>query len=140
MFLLTIRNDKEIVPMAKITAFPGSQTSDRKIIDLDELIPATQYVRLDGKEHAVEPASVEMYLTVMHKRGKMKDANTEFEQIRESIDLIALACPTISRERLGKLPLRALTKLTDIIQEQMTDEAEGEDGANAPEPNTETGE
>ena len=114
--------------------------AERKIINLDELIPDTQYVLLDGTEHAVEPASVDMYLTVMKKRSRMKEADTELEQMTQAIDLIVLACPTITRARLGKLPLRALTKLADIIQEQMSEEAEGEEGKNAPEANTESGE
>lgn len=122
------------------TATNGTAPKERKIIDLDELIPETQYVRLDGKEHAVEPASVEMYLTVMRKRSKMREADNELEQIQQAVDLIALACPTIPRERLGKLSLRALMAITDIIEEQMATEAEGEDGKNTPEPNTETGE
>lgn len=118
----------------------GVFPKERKIIDLDALIPETQYVRLDGVEHAVEPASVDMYLTVMARRGKMKEADTELEQIQQAVSLITLACPTIKRERLGKLPLRALTAITDIIEEQMADEAEGKEGEHAPDPNTETGE
>lgn len=114
--------------------------ADRKIINLDELIPETQYVVLDGVEHAVEPASVDMYLTVMKRRGRMKEADTEVEQMNQAIELIVLACKSISRERLGKLPLRALAKLADIIQEQMSEEAEGEDGKNAPDANTDSGE
>lgn len=117
-----------------------AKDNERKIVNLDELIPDTQYVVLDGKEHAVEPASVDMYLSVMKRRQRMKNADTELEQMEQAVELIVLACPTISRERLGKLPLRALTKLADIIQEQMSDEAEGEDGKNSPEPNTESGE
>jgi hypothetical protein len=112
----------------------------RKIIDLDKLIPETQYVKLDGEEHAVEPASVDMYLQVMRKRTRMKSADTDLEQMEQAIELIVLACPSLSRDRLGRLPLRALTALADIIQEQMADDAEGEDGENAPEPNTEAGE
>ena len=114
--------------------------ADRKIINLDELIPDTQYVVLDGQEHPVEPASVDMYLTVMKRRSRMKNADTDLESMEQAIELIVLACPSIDRNRLGKLPLRALTKLADIIQEQMSEEVEGEDGKNAPEVNTESGE
>lgn len=103
-------------------------TIERKIIDLDALIPETQYVRLDGKEHEILPPSVDMYLQVMKRRGRMKNADTELEQIEQAIELICLACPTIPRERLIKLPMRALTAMTDIIEEQMSDEVE--DGGN----------
>lgn len=123
--------------MATIIPF---EPKERKVIDLDALIPDTQYVRLDGVEHAIEPASVDMYLQVMKRRQRMKNADTELEQIEQAIDLIVLACKTIPRERLGQLPLRALTAMADIIQQQMADEAEGEDGEFAPEPNTESGE
>ena len=115
-------------------------TNERKVTNLDELIPDDQFVVLDNKEHRIVPASVEMYLTVMKRRQRMKNADTDIEQMEQAIELITMACPTIDRERLGRLPLRALTKLTDIIQEQMSDEAEGDDKKNAPEPNTESGE
>lgn len=114
--------------------------AERKVINLDALIPDTQFVILDGKEHAVAPASVDMYLAVMKRRSRIKNADNDLEQMEQAIELIVLACPTISRQRLGELPLRALTALADIIQEQMAEEAEGEDGANAPEPNTDSGE
>ena len=118
----------------------GTEQTGRKIINLDELIPEVEYVFLDGQEHPINPASVDMYLTVMRKRAKMHEANGELEQIQQAIELISLACPTIKRERLGQLPMRALMAVTDIIERQMQDEAEGKDGVNAPDPNTETGE
>lgn len=95
--------------------------ADRIVIDLDALIPDTQYVKLDGIEHAVEPASVDMYLTVMKKRRNLKAADTELDQMEQAIDLIVQACPSISRVRLGKLPLRALMRMTEIIESQMAD-------------------
>jgi hypothetical protein len=116
-----------------------TERKERKIINLDELIPDVQYVILDGTQHAVNPASVEMYLTVMRKRAKMKEADTDLEQIQQAVELITLACPTIPRERLLQLPLRALEAVTDIIEEQMAGEAEA-DGKNSPEPNTDAGE
>lgn len=113
--------------------------SERKILDLDALIPATQYVRLDGVEHAVIPASVDMYLTILQKKNKMKMADEDLEKITQAVELISLACPTISRKRLGELPLVVLTTLTDIIEEQMGN-TETAGGTNAPDPNTDTGE
>lgn len=102
--------------------------ADRVVIDLDALIPDTKYVKLDGIEHPVEPASVDMYLTVMKKRRNLKNADTELDQMEQAIDLITLSCPTITRARLGRLPLRALMAMTDIIEEQMAEIEETPDG------------
>lgn len=99
--------------------------AERVVLDLDALIPDTQYVKLDGKEHEVNPASVDMYLQVMKKRQRIKNADNDVEQMEQAIDLITLACPTIDRARLGRLGLLALTRLADLIQKQMED-SEGE--------------
>ena len=110
---------------------------ERKIVNLDELIPDIQYIILDGQEHPVNPPSVDTYLIVMRKRRKMKEEDDELAQTEQAIDLITMSCPGVSRERLGQLPLRALTALVDMIQEMMSTEVEGE---NAPEPEADTGE
>lgn len=95
-----------------------------KIINLDELIPETQQILLDGAYHDLLPSTVEMYLRVMQDRKRLSRATTEVEQTEEAIKLILLCAPTLSRDRLMSLPIKALMRLTDAIQEQM---AEGVD-------------
>jgi hypothetical protein len=100
-----------------------------KIINLDELIPESQFVILDNTQHEVYPPTVDSYLKIMKSREKLRLANDEAEQMNQAINLIVMSCPTIDRGRLGRLPLKALTALTDIIQELMgieADEAEGQ--------------
>jgi hypothetical protein len=90
-----------------------------KIINLDDLIPESQIIILDGTEHEVHPPTVDSYLKIMKSREKLRLANDEAEQMNQAINLIVMSCPTLTRERLGRLPLKALTALTDIIQELM---------------------
>ena len=101
------------------------------IINLDALIPEQQYVVLDGTQHEIQFASVEIYMRVIKDRERMKHSSEEVDQMTQAVDLITMCCPTIEPQRLGKLPLRALMALADIIQEQMRgDDAEAvtEDG------------
>jgi len=98
-----------------------------QVIDLDELIPQTQRIKLDGKEHDVVPPSVEMYLKVMKARQRMKNADTEIEHIEQAIELIVLAVPTISRDRLVRLQIQPLNRLADIVMEMMSDGSEEEE-------------
>lgn len=90
-----------------------------KIINLDELIPESQFVILDGKQHEVSPPTVDSYLKIMKQKDNLRLANNEAEQMNQAINLIVMSCPTIDRARLGRLPLKALTALTDIIQDLM---------------------
>lgn len=98
-----------------------------KIINLDELIPEQQTVILDGQEHPLNPPSVEVYLQVLKSRERMKNASEEVEQMTQAIMLIELCCPTIAKERLQKLPMRALTALADAIQSQMEESVHGDE-------------
>lgn len=90
-----------------------------KIINLDELIPESQFIILDGEQHEVTPPTVDSYFKIMKNREKLRLADSEADQMNRAIDLIVMSCPTLTRARLGKLPLKALTALTDIIQELM---------------------
>ena len=114
-----------------------TQPKERKIINLDAMIPDSQIVILDAQEHVVNPPTTEMYLTVMQAHRRIKDSSNEVEQTRQSIQLITLACPTIPESRLLKLPLKALMALADAITEMMEDVEEATvDGAEV----SETGE
>jgi len=93
--------------------------AERKVLNLDALIPDQQYVKLDGVEHEIQAPTVEMYMKVMKSRQRMKNADSDVESMEQAVMLITLACPTIPEERLSKLPLPALTALADLIQQQM---------------------
>lgn len=102
-----------------------------RIINLDALIPDAAYVVLDGVQHEIKAATVEMYLKVMKSRERLKNASDEVESLEQAVMMITLACPSIDRARLMQLPLPALTALTDIIQEQMEGKSDDEAGEGA---------
>lgn len=102
--------------------------ADRKILNLDALIPDKEFVLLDGVEHEIKTPSVGMYLTVMKARSRMKNADNDLEAMEQSIALITLACPDIPEARLKELPLPALTALAERIQALMEGEDESTDG------------
>lgn len=95
-----------------------------KVINLDALIPESHTIILDGVEHAVEAASVEAYLRVLKTRGRLKNVSTEAEQVELAVEMIVVAVPTIQRERLMRLPIRALMAVAELVMDQMRD---GED-------------
>lgn len=99
-----------------------------KIINLDELLPEKQLVILDGQEHELIPASVEVYMQVLKARERMKHASQELEQMEQGVMLIRLCCPSIEEARLRRLPLRALTALVEAIEEQMADSVQADAG------------
>jgi 23S rRNA maturation-related 3'-5' exoribonuclease YhaM len=90
-----------------------------KIIDLDALMPEKYLIRLDGKEHDLSATTTEMYLKVLKTKKKLGAADDEVTQVETSIDLIVLALPTVNRERLMKLPVPLLMKITEAIDAQM---------------------
>lgn len=95
-----------------------------KIINLDALIPESHTIILDGDEHVVQAASVEAYLRVLKARGRLKNVSTEAEQVELAVEMIVIAVPTLERERLMKLPIRALMAVAELVMDQMRD---GED-------------
>lgn len=95
-----------------------------KVINLDALIPESHTIILDGVEHTVEAASVEAYLRVLKTRGRLKNVSTEAEQVELAVEMIVVAVPTIQRERLMRLPIRALMAVAELVMDQMRD---GED-------------
>jgi hypothetical protein len=103
-----------------------------KIINLDSLIPEKQFFILDGDQHELLAASVEVYMKVLKSRERMKSSSEEVEQMQQAIMLITLCCPTITEARLNRLPLKALTALADAIQGQMEEQVDEAGGEEAP--------
>lgn len=104
-----------------------------KILDLDAILPEAQFVRLDGIDHPISVTSVEMYLQILKQRDKLDVAekqNNEYAQTILAIDMIIMAAPSLKKERLMKLPLQALLKLTQLIESQLTEQAEEAGAAN----------
>jgi len=91
------------------------------ILNLDELIPETRYVTLRGEKYAVNPPTVDMYLRVMKARQRMKYTDKDLEMTEQAMMMIQLACPDIPEATLASLPLKALTALSDMVQEMMED-------------------
>ena len=105
------------------------------IIDLDALMPEKYSIRLDGKDHDLSATTTEMYLKILKAKKKLGTTDDEVSQTEMSIELITLALPSIPRERLLKLPIPLLMRITKAIDDQMeamtadnTEAAEGEAG------------
>jgi hypothetical protein len=105
--------------------------AEQQILNLDELIPETQYVQLGGAKYAVNPPTVDMYLRIMKARLRMKNADPDVEMTEQAIMMIKLACPDMPEEKLVALPLRALMALSDMVQGMMEDIAKEEGGESA---------
>lgn len=98
-------------------------STEQTILNLDELIPEERYVQLRGTTYVVKPPTVKMYLEVMKQRQRTKYADKDLEMTEQAMMMIKLACPDIPADMLADLPLRALTKLSDMVQEMMEDVA-----------------
>jgi len=97
----------------------------RKLL-LDDLLPEKSVVVLDGQEHPIEAQSTEAWLRIMQlqekvwaldeKREDADDAAGYAElMLNTMVDVAVAACPTLSEERLRRLPFVALAALTEVI-------------------------
>lgn len=95
-----------------------------KRLKLDDLLPEAAVVELDGMEHPIVAQSVEAFLQFMKRRGQLEEAAEATDAtpvlIEQNIELILIAVPSIPKERLMRLPFRALMSLVEFIGEEMT--------------------
>jgi hypothetical protein len=96
-------------------------TNNVTIIDLDAVVPQREVVvKLDGKEHKLAAITLEDYLLntkliqqIAAGQGPETDLEKEFEV---ALDMVGRAFPTIGADRLRKLTLDQLNKLSDVAR------------------------
>lgn len=91
------------------------------IINLDEMIPEDRIVRFKGQDHKLEIATTETYLKVLKARKKLGGVpdDDEVAQTELALDMLVMALPSIPRNELMRLPLKAMMKLVDVVQNEM---------------------
>ncbi len=96
-----------------------------ELLNLDLLIPEDKFITFRGEKHPVTPLSAKHYLTLSRERKRWANEPEDYVNTRQSIDLLALAIPTIGLEVLENLPLPAVMALARAV-EQATEDMAGE--------------
>ena len=97
-----------------------------EMINLDAMIPESRQVQFKGKVYELSPSTVEMYLTVTRQKRNYRNAETEEQMIQQGLALVELSCPSIPKDELMKLPVKAIMSLINAVTEMMDVQA-GED-------------
>lgn len=96
-----------------------------ELLNLDALIPEERFITFRGEKHLVNPLSAKHYLTLSRERKRMVNEPEDYVNTRQSIDLLALAIPTLGLDVLENLPLPAVMALARAVEEA-TEQTAGE--------------
>lgn len=96
-----------------------------KLLNLDEIAPATKEVLLGGVKHKVNPLSFGAFVA-MQKLMQKKNATMQ-EQLDTYIQVVLSVVPTITREKLESMTFEQIIALVNFVSEDA--EAENQDGA-----------
>lgn len=99
-----------------------------KLLNLDTLGKEPRTLVIDGVEHVVEDMSVENFIKTTKVAEQLAESNAPLsEQVAAASDLIHRAVPTLSVERLSKLPVRHLQTIVAFVRgdevEEQTEQA-----------------
>ena len=104
-------------------------------LDLDALLTVEKVLKVGGKEHKLQPVTVEGFVRnvkMVQDLGKSGDLETEMKLI---VSMLSDAFPTFPESEMRKLPLDHLNKILAFAQENdgttdVAKEAEKEAAAN----------
>jgi len=114
-------------------------TDNKRILSLDELLPAPASVMLRGKEYPVIARSVEVALQILQRREQLAEEATKATEdnparlLELNMEIISMACPSIKPELKG-LTLPMLMKLAEFVGGELGlsgEEEEGEESGEA---------
>lgn len=113
-------------------------TTTPKYLDLDALAAEEEFfVKLKGKDHKLEPMSVDAFINTTKLIQESKAEAGIEEEIQTLVKLLKMAFPTMSDADLRGLPLTHLNALLEFAMQkngakEVTQEAEKEAAANPP--------
>lgn len=105
-----------------ITAMNGTVAPEEEILlDLDDIVSDPKYVKFGGVLHEIQVPDVEGYLALLLLRRRMLKENggeeDEYTNVRQAIQMIHASIPTIGVDKLNKMRIEKIMKLTDAIQQ-----------------------
>lgn len=94
--------------------------SKQKLLNLDELVPDTKVIKLDGTDHVMREITVAEFIRRSKEAQEAQDAADALgpdapmsAKTEKIIEMIHDAFPTITTERLGRLTLPQLNAVLD---------------------------
>lgn len=92
------------------------------ILNLDEIETGLEKtIKLDGKNHDMQPMSVQHYIDYLKQLETLKDADpTEAFEVMVKTTLVAF--PTLTEEQVRGLTLRKINAITAFIQAETEEE------------------
>jgi hypothetical protein len=87
-------------------------------LNLDELLPTVRQFTLRGKTYEVHAPDTEGYLKLLKiRRSLLKDGEDELTNTTQAVELLAICIPDLPRNELLKLPVTAIVKLSNLVEE-----------------------
>ena len=104
---------------------PAAVPEEEILLDLDDIVSDPKYVKYNGQLHQIQVPDVEAYLALLMLRRRMlKESGgeeDEYVNVRQAIQMIHASIPTIPIEKLNKMKIEKIMKLTDAIQQATGD-------------------
>lgn len=94
----------------------------RNVTDLDQFLPPDEEViRYKGIEHPLTVYTTETYLRVLRQRERLMrvDVNDEAAMTEESIEMLVLVIPSLTREDFNQMPVPALLHLIAKVESEL---------------------
>jgi hypothetical protein len=105
---------------------------NRVVLDLDAIVPEKDVVlKLDGKEHALVPVTVDNFVKNMKTMEKLGTGALDTEKEKNMIvEMLEQVFPSVEKGRFGRLTMQQLNQLLTFArsnsgEEEVATEAQG---------------
>lgn len=87
-----------------------------KVFNVDALAKETRHIVLDGQQHEVVPMNVESFLKTLEVADALEQDKSTASQINGVVKMINAAIPTLSEDRIRKMPLEHMNAISEFVR------------------------